>query len=151
MGDNATCAASGLDYWSARGFDLKSLIAQVYDLDVSRVDFPDVDATRRRYDVAVVLPRKENEAEMKRLVQEAFQAQFKLSITPESRPMDVYVMTAPNGPGPALHQNDDLGGFTGSECRIEWNSPDGQPPTFQDIQKAKDQMRASSKASLSAG
>ena len=82
MGDNATCAASGLDYWSARGFDLKSLIAQVYDLDVSRVDFPDVDATRRRYDVAVVLPRKENEAEMKRLVQEAFQAQFKLSITP---------------------------------------------------------------------
>jgi uncharacterized protein (TIGR03435 family) len=131
-----------------RGFDLKTLIAQVYGVDVSRVEFPDVDAGKKRYDVAAVLPKEENEEAIKHLVQEAFQKQFNLTITPENRVMDVYVVSAPNGPAPELRQSHALGGSAGSNSIIEWNSPDGRQPTMEDVEKAMNQKRASSGISV---
>ena len=40
---------------------------------------------------------------MQRMLEDALEQKFGLTITPESRAMDVYVLTAPNGPGSGLH------------------------------------------------
>jgi uncharacterized protein (TIGR03435 family) len=58
--------------------------------------------------------------------------------------MDVYVLTAPNGPGPALHDaNSPDGGTIGSSSsELEWKSPDGREPTAEDIQRLMEQAKA---------
>jgi uncharacterized protein (TIGR03435 family) len=91
------------DTWIARGYDLKSLIAEIYAVDPSRIDLPNTGLTETTYDVALVLPGDESEGQITHLLQKALQAKFNLTIAPESRSMDVYVISAPKGPGPALH------------------------------------------------
>lgn len=93
----------GGDHWNARGYDLKTLIAQIYDVDLRRIDFPDGGAGDARYDVTLTLPRDVDDDTMQRTLEDALERKFRLSITPESRTMDVYVLTAPNGPGAGLH------------------------------------------------
>jgi uncharacterized protein (TIGR03435 family) len=143
-----TSGSSAPDYWSMQGFDLKTLIARAYGFDASRVDFPDTVAAKKRYDMALVLPKEESQETMDRLVQEALRQHFNLTITPESRSMDVYVMTAPNGPGAGLHELHSLGGFMGTT--FEWNSPDGRPPTAEDLEQMMDRLKASSEITVSA-
>src|SRR5271170_554521 len=53
----STSGSSAPDYWTMRGFDLKTLIARTYGFDISRVDFPDTNAAKKRYDMALVLPK----------------------------------------------------------------------------------------------
>jgi uncharacterized protein (TIGR03435 family) len=91
------------DRWSARGFDLKTLIAQVYDVDARRVNFPDKAAASVRYDVILDLTDEDSQDSIQRRLQGAIEKKFGLAISAESRAMDVYVLTAPDGPGPALH------------------------------------------------
>ena len=148
--DVGTSSASAPDYWSMRGFDLKTLIAQVYGVDISRVDFPDTDAAKKRYDMAVVLPKEESQETMNHLVQEAIQAHFNLRISSESRSMDVYVMTAPNGPGAGLHEVHSLGGsMSSSSTNFEWKSPEGRPPTAENMNQIMRQMTASPGVAIS--
>ncbi|MDR3745476.1 MAG: TIGR03435 family protein [Acidobacteriaceae bacterium] len=105
MEAGSTSIEVGSDRWNALGYDLKSLIAQVYDVDVRRVDLSgDVDTTAR-YDVTLSLPREESAEATQQRLRDALQKRFKLAITPESRSMDVYALTAPNGMGPALHRH----------------------------------------------
>ena len=105
MAPGSTSMEVGSDTWNARGFDLKTLIAQVYDVDVRRVDLPDETTGDARYDVTLALPREATQETIQRLLQDALKKKFGLAITPEDRPMDVYVMTAPNGPGAGLHRH----------------------------------------------
>jgi uncharacterized protein (TIGR03435 family) len=105
MEAGSTSIEVGSDRWNALGYDLKSLIAQVYDVDVRRVDLSgDVDTTAR-YDVTLSLHREESAEATQQRLRDALQKRFKLAITPESRSMDVYALTAPNGMGPALHRH----------------------------------------------
>ena len=146
MESNSTSSTSAPDYWSARGFDLKSLIARLYNIDASRIDFPDAEAAKNRYDVALVLPEEESEEAIKHRIQEALKKHLHLSIAPETQSMDVYVVTAPNGPGPALHKAEPSGGgaIGSSSTVFEWKSPDGRPPTPEDIQRIMENMKSSS-------
>jgi uncharacterized protein (TIGR03435 family) len=105
MAAGSTSMESGADYWSARGFDLETLIAQVYDVDARRVDFPDVDTASARYDVTLRLQQEASAEEMQQLLEDALEKRFGLVIAPESREMQVYVLTAPNGPGPGLRRH----------------------------------------------
>lgn len=113
----------GSDRWVARGYDLRTLIAQIYDIDARRIDFPG-DESNARYDVSLILPRDVDEGLMKHMLKDAIEHQFGLTITPESRPMDVYVLTSPNGPGAALHRHRASGDaqqitFQGKNCSGE--------------------------------
>ena len=101
----STSIETGADHWSARGYDLKALIAQIYDVDVRRIDFGHDGAGDARYDVTLDLPQDVDAAVMQNLLGEALERKFKLSIKTVSRQMDVYVMSAPNGPGPELHRH----------------------------------------------
>jgi uncharacterized protein (TIGR03435 family) len=103
MGAGSTSMESGEDRWSARGFDLRTLIAQIYDVDVRRVEFPDEAAASARYDVTLSMPEEQSWESTQRLLEAAIEKRFRLTISSKSRVLDVYVLTAPNGPGPAMH------------------------------------------------
>jgi uncharacterized protein (TIGR03435 family) len=102
MTPGSTSMEIGADRWSARGFDLKTLIAQVYDVDARRVDFPDEAVASVRYDVTLDLTDEDSQESIQHRLQTALEKRFGLAIATQSRAMDVYVLTAPNGPGPAL-------------------------------------------------
>jgi uncharacterized protein (TIGR03435 family) len=102
MAAGSTSMEIGEDRWSARGFDLKTLIAQIYDVDVRRVDFPDDAAATPRYDVTLDLTDEDTQESIQHRLQTALEKRFGLAIAAQSRAMDVYVLTAPNGAGPAL-------------------------------------------------
>jgi uncharacterized protein (TIGR03435 family) len=97
------------DRWNARGYDLKTLISQIYDVDVRRIDLPDELGDDVRYDVTLQLPREVDEDAMQHMLESALERRFRLTIAHESRAMDVYVLTAPDGPGAGLQQH---GGVT---------------------------------------
>ena len=94
----------GADSWTARGYDLKSLIAQIYDIDVRRIDFPG-ETANARYDVTLTSSQEVDADAMQRLLEGALEKKFKLSIKPESRSLDVSVLTAPSGPGVAMRRH----------------------------------------------
>jgi uncharacterized protein (TIGR03435 family) len=103
MQAGSTSIDIGSDHWNARGYDLKTLISQIYDIDIRRVDFADEGQGDARYDLTLSLPGDTDEDVMMHMLQDALMKRFGLAIAPESRDMDVYVLTAPQGPGRALH------------------------------------------------
>jgi uncharacterized protein (TIGR03435 family) len=93
------------DHWVARGYDLKTLLSQVYEVDERRIDFADDGWADARYDVTLQLPREVDQDRMQSMLQTALEGKFGVKIAAEQRTMDVYVLTAPNGPGVALHRH----------------------------------------------
>jgi uncharacterized protein (TIGR03435 family) len=102
MQANSISLEKGSNTWIARGYELKALIAEIYDIDERQVDLADTDVTNGRYDLAVTLPREIAPGEMQRLLTDAVQQKFSLDIKPEVRSMYVYAVMAPNGPGSGL-------------------------------------------------
>jgi uncharacterized protein (TIGR03435 family) len=101
----STSIAIGSDSWSARGYDLRTLIAQVYNVDVRRIDLPEGFAADARYDVSLDLATDVSPETMQQVLEDAIEKKFSVTIQLESRPMEVYVLTAPNGPGAAMHRH----------------------------------------------
>jgi hypothetical protein len=128
-----TTSMSAPDYWSVGGFDLRSIVAQAYGVDESRVDFRDATAAGKRYDVALVLPQAEGHDAMMGRIQDALKQKFNLKIASEDEAMDVYVVTAPYGPGPKLRPADSMGGFI-SSFGTSFALPKGQQPTPETIE-----------------
>jgi uncharacterized protein (TIGR03435 family) len=137
-----TTSSSAPDYWSVGGFDLKALVAQAYGVEETRVDFRDATAAGKRYDVALVLPKAEDHDAMMRRIQNALKERFNLNIESEDERMDVYVVTAPYGPGPNLRPAEEsMGGFTGSSSGFAL--PEGLHDTPENTKDAMDKKRAS--------
>jgi len=105
MKTGSTSIEVGSDRWNARGFDLKTLISEIYDVDVRRIDFADNGLADARYDVTLALPDDVDADTMQLLLEAALEKKFGLAIAEQTRTMDVYVLTAPNGPGAALHRH----------------------------------------------
>jgi uncharacterized protein (TIGR03435 family) len=141
--EEGTSASSGPDHWTALGFELKAVIAEVYGEDETRIDFPAALDNGQRYDFAILLPEEETREKMYGLVQQAIEQRFGVSITRESRAMDVYVLTAPDGEGPDLREVGFGGGgfMSSSSSEIPWTSADGKPPTTADFRKASASIR----------
>ncbi len=140
-----TTSSSAPDYWSVGGFDLKSIVAQAYGVDENRVDFRDAAAAGKRYDVALLLPQPEDHDAMMGRIQDALKQKFNLKIASEEEVMDVFVVTAPYGPGPKLRPAEDsMGGGFISSFGASFALPKGQQPTPETIEKAIEQQRASS-------
>jgi len=105
MKPGSTSIETGADTWKARGFDLKTLLAQIYDIDVRRIDFADKSDADARYDLTLTLPREVEQDEMQHLLVSALENKFGLNVSEETRSLDVYVMKAPGGPGGDLHRH----------------------------------------------
>jgi len=95
-------SSSGPRFQVNEGFDLKTMIGQVYEIDPMRVDVPDALNDGKKYDFALLLPKEENQKTINRLFQDSIEKQFHLSMAFESRLMDVYVLAAPEGRVPSL-------------------------------------------------
>jgi uncharacterized protein (TIGR03435 family) len=146
-GDSSS-SSGGDGYWAVTGYSLKRVISETFDLgmELNRIDFPDASAAEKRYNVALILPKGESHNAMMRRVREAIEQKFSLTITPEARATEVYVVTAPNGPGPLLRPLKAAGGAGGhaSEMTFAWKSKDGSAPTAKDMQEIVENGRASS-------
>jgi len=143
-----TTSMSAPDYWSVGGFDLRSIVAQAYGVDESRVDFRDATAAGKRYDVALVLPQAEGHDAMMGRIQDALKQKFNLKIASEDEAMDVFVVTAPYGPGPKLRPAENsMVGSIGSSGAI-FALRKGQEPTPENINNAIERQRASSGITL---
>jgi uncharacterized protein (TIGR03435 family) len=101
----STSIATGADQWTARGYDLKTLIAQIFDMDARRVELSDDDLADGRYDLTLSLPTAVDQETMQQVLVDALKRKFGLTIAPETRSMDVYVMSAPKGPTAELHRH----------------------------------------------
>src|SRR5947209_12432641 len=81
------------DYWAARGYDLRTMIATVCDTAPERVDMP-ASLGDKTYDFVMVLPKAESQDAIHRLVREAIEKQFHLFIDRLTWSTDLYVLTA---------------------------------------------------------
>ena len=121
MPQGGTSLEIGDDRWNARGYNLVDLISQIFDTEAKRIDLPENFNSQSRYDVALSLPHQADEDQIQEILKDALQTKFGIRITPETRSMEVYVMSAPAGPGSALHLHhgaDDAGQITysGQDC-----------------------------------
>jgi uncharacterized protein (TIGR03435 family) len=109
--DQATEAADnssievGADHWEAKGYDLKTLVAEIFEIDARLVDVPEDVVAGGRYDVSLSLPTELDQDSMQRILVKALTQRFGVTIKPEARTMDVYVLSAPEGPGSGLKRH----------------------------------------------
>jgi uncharacterized protein (TIGR03435 family) len=137
--EEGTSKSSGPEHWTALGFGLKAAIADVYGMDPSRIDFPTSLDNGERYDFAVLLPKEEIWETVNRLLLEAIERHFRITIMRETSFMDVYLLTAPNGKGPSLKEAEFGGGgfMTTRSAWIAKDSLDGTPPALADLREAR--------------
>ena len=95
----------GGDHFEARGYDLKSVIAELFEMDARLVDVPEELATNVRYDVSLSAPVELDQDSMQQILIHALNERFGVTIKPEKRTMDVYVLTAPDGPASGLNRH----------------------------------------------
>ena len=105
MAANSSSIQIGGDAWAIKGVSLKTLIATIYDVDERRVDIPASADSDARYDLSVSTPVELDQDSMQRILAKAIEQKFGVSIARETRAMDVYVLSAPNGPGDGLHKH----------------------------------------------
>jgi uncharacterized protein (TIGR03435 family) len=102
---NDTSSDTGSDHWVTSGFELQETIGDLYNVDASRVVLPSA-LEHKKYDVALVLPKAEARESILDRVRQAIQKRFGLTLVFETRPMDVYVLSAlpghaaPTSPAP---------------------------------------------------
>jgi uncharacterized protein (TIGR03435 family) len=143
-----TVGSEGLDYFVQRGFDARAMISKVYEKDPSRIVLPASLDNEERYDFVLVPPRRMDREAVYRFVQQGIEKHFRVSMTVESRPIDVYVMTALDGKTPAAKTDEES--FDGGS--IGWSGPeyveivphDGTPPTIEMLREMASTLNLSS-------
>ena len=152
-GQVQTSKSSGPEHWSALGFELKAVIAEVYGMDVTRIDVPISLDNGERYDFELLLPKEESWETMNRLLQEATERHFGIAVKRETSAMDVYILTAPDGKGPLLREAEFGGGgfMTTRSAWIPKDSLDEAPPTMAALQKARAQISNISGSGMTMG
>jgi len=105
LASDSSSIEAGADHWAARGYDLKSVIAELFAMDARLVDVPDDLATNIRYDVSLSAPVELDQDSMQQILIKALNERFGVTIRPETRTMDVYVLTAPDGPASGLKRH----------------------------------------------
>ena len=89
------------DYQSFQGFDLKDVLARLYDTNPVRILLPAPLDDGKRYDFAIVLPAPESRESIHSRMVRGIEDHFQVTTARERRPMDVYVVTAPGRKRPA--------------------------------------------------
>ena len=98
------------DYRSFQGFDLKDVLARLYDTNPVRILLPAPLDDGKRYDFAIVLPVPESRESIHSRIVRGIEDHFGVATARERRMTDVYVATAPGRKPPvgrALPREDD--------------------------------------------
>jgi uncharacterized protein (TIGR03435 family) len=123
-------ANRGSDYWTVEGAPLKTMLSTLYDMQTTRIELPVSLDDEQRFDFLLVLPHHETRETMGRLMREAIEKHFRISIAHESRLMDVYVITAPSG---TINAKELRGDEPGSFGWMEVQTPAGVSGNFRDF------------------
>jgi uncharacterized protein (TIGR03435 family) len=116
------------DYLSLQGYTLKRLLSRILDLNPIRIDLAASIDTTTRYDVAIVLPKPEDDESKRSLIRKGVEEYFHLATTSENRLRDVYVLTAPDRKPPASKVDALAGGGWISSMSFDVNAdPNGFP------------------------
>ncbi|HEY4363571.1 MAG TPA: TIGR03435 family protein [Bryobacteraceae bacterium] len=134
--EEGTSSSSGPDHCTLLGFELKAILARVYQMDESRIDLPSALENGQRYDVAALLPHEESPETIIHRLQEALERHFHVTVERENRSLDVLVVTAPNGKGPGLREAE-FGGGGFLNTSFAWTSSGGTLPSLADLQRAQ--------------
>ena len=99
---------------NAEGFTLRELIAWAYRADARHVEMPAELDTHERYDARLDLPSPHNWPALDRFAQEGINRHFAVDVTHEKKSIDVFTLTASDGPCPGRrkHDDDSSGGTT---------------------------------------
>lgn len=130
----------GADFWSFQDFELKDLIAELYDINPVRIHLPTQLDDGKCYDFAIVLPEPESKENIYNRIRHGIEEHFRVTATHEERLLDVYVVTAPNGRPPAaktrLDDELDLSWHRASSVEFQVSRVAGGPDEFADVPKA---------------
>lgn len=107
LAEGETATEIGDTLWSVQGYDVRGLVARVYDVDSARVqveipEFVKAGAEAARYDVSLVLNGDETGEDIRAMLRNALEEQFHIATSEETRPVETYVLTAPAGAGPGM-------------------------------------------------
>jgi uncharacterized protein (TIGR03435 family) len=114
----------GDDYWALKGYPLKEAVEQLYEVNSIRLHLPASLDNSKRYDFALVLPKRESSEKMKERMRQGLQDYFHMTATRQNRLVDVYVVSAlPDRKPPALEPtSDEMGGRSSG---IQFSSVEG--------------------------
>jgi uncharacterized protein (TIGR03435 family) len=146
-----TSEEAGEESWSESGVELRTLLAQMYGVEPGRVEFADVTLGAmgdRRYDVELRLPEEESDAAIEARIEKAIEKKFHVAMAVESRPMDVDVVTAPNGAGAELKPDKTGGGAIDSQVMLEDTAMGSGTPDKAEIARLIAARQAASGVSL---
>jgi len=90
---SGTVSATMGDFLVRRGFDLKTVMAEVYEIEPSRIVLPASLDTKERWDFVLVPPANLDRQEMFRLVRAGMEKHFGIVTAFDERSTDVYVMS----------------------------------------------------------
>ena len=151
---NGTIESQGPEWWIQRGFELKAVIAKVYEKDPSRIVMPEALEHEERYDFVLVPPQAMDPPAMRQLLRQAIERHFHVGVTVENRPVDVYIMTALAGKTPPAKTGDDgMGGGSIGWSSRQFIAPhlrDGGAPTPEMLRALAFQMKIAAMSSISA-
>ena len=113
--NEAPVTSSTIRSVSGDGFSLRRLIAWAYREDELHIDMPaDLDIDEVRYDVRLDLTGGETWPAIDRLLQTGIERHFNIRVTRETRAVDVYVMSAHDGPSRGRRTQRSGAGFAAS-------------------------------------
>jgi uncharacterized protein (TIGR03435 family) len=115
---------SASDYWSLQGSTVKSVLAEMLDVNPIRIELPASIDSAARYDVSIVLPKSEDKEAMRLLIRQGVEDYFHLTPVRENKLRDVYVLT---GTGDKLRRSSvdrRAGGSFSSSMSFEANAKD---------------------------
>ena len=112
------------DYWALKGYSVKEVVGELYDVNSIRLHLPASLDNNKRYDFALVLPKGESREKMKERMRQGLQDNFHVTATRENRLVDVYVVSVvPGRRPPALEATED--GMGGRSSGIQFSSVEG--------------------------
>jgi len=97
----------------ASGFTLKELIAWAYHADVRQVHLLPGFDDRERHDAHLDLPASQSCPTIDRLIRDGINKHFRITVTHETKTVDVFTLIAADGPSPGRRRHEDEPGGGG--------------------------------------
>jgi uncharacterized protein (TIGR03435 family) len=134
-----TIGSTGPDHWMRRGFELKAILSEIFHTTRSRIELPAALDQGTRYDFVLVPLEPQDDENMERLVQEGIEKDLRITIATETRPVDVYVITAMESKRPPIRKSEDESSFGFRTFSTKWRMtelPEGNPRTRKSAEEA---------------